>query len=392
MMPTALAQRGAAAGRSRRGGRDEARRDLRPSDGASDARVAESDDRERPSPRSRCTLCGQDPAPQRASAASTRHSFAPDAGFRPCVLCGGARELNRAASDSARAHEVRATWRLPQTAVQPACTLLHADTADEVVHVDSPGLSTSSAAAEQVGNVRDARCTEARYVDRARLLEAAEGTLAVMAAMSARRKERAPGTKPPDFDRARLLEAAQGTMAMRRAVTIACSKAKPPSARQAETRQCAKPPLLDQACVARARNHEVTTRPDIADEPGSLVDGAGAARDDDSAAVTATRSAAASLRQSSPQAPPAFLRDGSTGEAHRDTFTASSAEYYHDDGDSGNDIQASVLQSAPDRRRGDCLFEVGDEILVERRLRWARRMPLAERRARRYSKPQSCVG
>ena len=167
-----------------------------------------------------------------------------------------------------------------------------------------------------------------------------------------------------------------------------------PSAHQTETRQCAKPPLLDQACVARARdrNHEATTRPDIADEPGSLVDGAGAARDDDSAAVTATRSAAASLRQSSPQAPPAFLRDGSTGEAHRDTFTASSAEYYHDDGDSGNDIQASVLQSAPDRRRGDCLFEVGDEILVERRLRWARRMPLAERRARRYSKPQSCVG
>jgi len=187
-MPTALAKRGAAAGSSRQCGRDEVRRYLRSSDRASGARGAECDDRERPSPRSRCMLCGQDPAPQRASATSKRRSFAPDNGFSPCVLCGGARELNRAASDSARAHEVRAKWRLPQTAVQPACTLLHIDTADEVGHVGSPGLSTSSAAAEHVGNVRDARCTEATYVDRARLLEAAEGTLAVMAAMSARRK------------------------------------------------------------------------------------------------------------------------------------------------------------------------------------------------------------
>jgi hypothetical protein len=156
-------------------------------------------------------------------------------------------------------------------------------------------------------------------------------------------------------------------------------------------RQCAQPPRLDEACVARERDRvkrEVASplhnsRPgDIADEPGSPVDGAGAARDDDGAAATATRSAAAGSRQASPQAPAAFLRDGSTGGALRD------------DGD-GSDVHVIERQAALGRRawgHGDALFEPGDEILVERRLRWARQMPLAERRARRYSKPQSCVG
>ena len=166
-----------------------------------------------------------------------------------------------------------------------------------------------------------------------------------------------------------------------------------PSARQAAAHQ-------DQACVARAFdrvNRKVASplhhpRPgDIADEPGSPVDGTGGARDDDGAAATATRSAAAGSRRSSPQAPAAFLRDGSAGGALRNTSNASSAEHSRD-GDSSSDVQAGALQAAPGRRYGDCLFEVGDEILVERRLWWARQMPLAERRTRRYSKPQSCVG
>jgi hypothetical protein len=172
-----------------------------------------------------------------------------------------------------------------------------------------------------------------------------------------------------------------------------------PSARQAAARHCAKPPVLDHACVARARDRdrEVATPfhnsrlGDIADEPGSPVDGAGAARDDDGAAASATRAAAAGSRQSSPQAPAAFFRDGSAGEAHRDNLNASSAEYYHAS-DNSNDVQVSELQAAPDRRHGDCLAEVGDKILVERRLLWALQMPLAERRARRNSKPHSCVG
>jgi len=165
-------------------------------------------------------------------------------------------------------------------------------------------------------------------------------------------------------------------------------------------RLCAQPPRLDQACVARARDRvkrEVASPlhnsrlGDIADEPGSPVDGAGAARDDDGAAASATRAAAAGSRQSSPQAPAAFFRDGSAGEAHRDNLNASSAEYYHAS-DNSNDVQVSELQAAPDRRHGDCLAEVGDKILVERRLLWALQMPLAERRARRNSKPHSCVG
>jgi len=157
-----------------------------------------------------------------------------------------------------------------------------------------------------------------------------------------------------------------------------------------EARQCAQPPRLDQACVARAHdrvNREVASplgplhnsRPGhIADEPGSPVDSA----EDDGAAATATRSAAAGSRQASPQFPAAFLRDGSAGGA------------LHDDSD-GGDVQDIERQAAPGRRdwgHGDSLFEPGDEILVERRLRWARQMSLAERRARRYSKPQSFVG
>ena len=71
-------------------------------------------------------------------------------------------------------------------------------------------------------------------------------------------------------------------------------------------------------------------------KPGSPVDGAGSTRDDDGAA-------AAGSRQSSPEAP---AYDGS-------------------------------------------LFEPGDETLVERKLWRARQMPLAERRAKRYSKPHS---
>ena len=140
----------------------------------------------------------------------------------------------------------------------------------------------------------------------------------------------------------RILEAKEREMAVGRGSVS--------SARQAEARQQAKPPLLDQARTARARDREVasprhSTRRGDADEPGSPVDGAGAACDDDGAAATATPSAAAGSRRSSPEAP---AYDGS-------------------------------------------LSEPGDETLVERKLRRARQMPLAERRARRYSKPGSPV-
>jgi len=152
-------------------------------------------------------------------------------------------------------------------------------------------------------------------------------------------------------------------------------------------RRCAQPPPLNQACDRV--NREVTSpqlhnsRPgDIADEPGSPIDGAGADRDGCGAAATATRSAAAGSRQASPQAPAAFLRDGSAGGALRE------------DSD-GSDVQVIERQAAPGRRdwgHGDSLFGPGDTILVERRLWWARQTSLAERRARRYSKMQSSVG
>jgi hypothetical protein len=58
--------------------------------------------------------------------------------------------------------------------------------------------------------------------------------------------------------------------------------------------------------------------------------------------------------------------DGSAGGVHRDTFSTSSAEY-HDDVDSSNGVLVSALEASPGRRHGDSHFEVGDEILVERR-------------------------
>ena len=126
----------AAAGRCEMDRRGEVRRDSRPSALGNDE--ARSADRER----WRCMLCGQDgPSTQQASAASSRCSSAPDDRFTPCVLCGSAREQQRAA---ARAHEVRAKWRLPQSNAQCVCTVLQAGTADEVARASSPGLSTPS--------------------------------------------------------------------------------------------------------------------------------------------------------------------------------------------------------------------------------------------------------
>jgi len=166
------------------------------------------------------------------------------------------------------------------------------------------------------------------------------------------------------------------------------------------------PPLLDQACIARARvkrdlEREVvsalhhTRRDDTAAaEPGSLVDGAGTARYDGGATRTTPRSAAADSRRPSPEASAASLRDESAGAAVRDTLNATQAEYSHDDGDSSN-VQVSEFLSVPGRSDWGyvgSLFEPGDELLVDRKLLRARQMPLAERRSRRYSKPQSFVG
>jgi hypothetical protein len=177
-----------------------------------------------------------------------------------------------------------------------------------------------------------------------------------------------------------------------------------PYALEAEAHQCAEP-LLEQACISRALDCERVvasplhnTRPEATvDRPGSPVDGASAARQESAAARITPRSAAAGSRQSSPEAPAASLHDGSAGAALRDTLsatTATQAEYSHDDGN-GSDVQVSALLSVPGRsNRGHVgsLSEPGDEVLVERKLRRARQRPLAERRSRRYSKPQSFVG
>jgi hypothetical protein len=177
-----------------------------------------------------------------------------------------------------------------------------------------------------------------------------------------------------------------------------------PCALQADARQRAEPPQLDQACSARARVREGegastlrnTCREDTADAPGSPADGAGAAGDDDGAAArTATRSAVAGLRQPSPDAPAASLRDAAAARARRGTLNASRVEYSHDDGvgsDADADAHVDALLPAPGRRDGgnrDSPMGLGDEILVERKLRRACEMPLAERRSRRYCKPQS---
>ena len=174
-----------------------------------------------------------------------------------------------------------------------------------------------------------------------------------------------------------------------------------PCARQAEASLRPKSPLLDRAWE-RDREHEIasvlhnTLRGDAADGPGSpLVDLVGAARDEDGTAATASLSAAAGLRQSSPEAPAAALCDGSAGEARREHSDASPVERSRDDGDS-SDVQASAPLSVYGTR--DCgyvgsLFEPGDEILVERKLWRADQMPLAERCARRdRNKPHSFVG
>ena len=183
-----------------------------------------------------------------------------------------------------------------------------------------------------------------------------------------------------------------------------------PRAGRPEARQRAEPPLLDQACVAQAHDREIAgplhslRRSDIADDesvvhaqpesPGSMVDGAGAARDDDGATATATRSAAAGLRPSSPDAPAASLRDISAGDVRRDSVNDGAVENSHDDGDS-SDAQVGALLAIPGRRDWGyygSLFEPGDEILVERKLWRALQMPLEERWARRYGKPHSFVG
>ena len=180
-----------------------------------------------------------------------------------------------------------------------------------------------------------------------------------------------------------------------------------PCALQAYARQRAEPPQLDQACSTRARDRECegkvastlhnTCQGDTADEPGAPVDGVGAAGDDGAAARTATLSAVAGLRQPSPEAPAAALRNGAAGGARRDTLNASQVEYSHDDGvgsDVNADAHVDVLLPVPGRRdwgNRDSPLTLSDEILVERKLRRARQMPLAERRSRRYCKPQSSV-
>jgi hypothetical protein len=160
-----------------------------------------------------CMLCGRDgPGTQQASAALCRCSSAPDDGFRPCVLCGGARESQRA---SARAHEVRALWRLPQSSVQHAFTEMLAGTVDEVARASSPCPSTPpppSAPADQAGRGRDAhrrRATRSDEADarQAGRLEAAKGTVAVLAAMTARRKANAASAQPPEASNKRICPA-----------------------------------------------------------------------------------------------------------------------------------------------------------------------------------------
>ena len=177
------------------------RRDSRPSALAGDARGTERDDGKH----WRCVLCGQVcPGTRQASTAASQRSSAPDDGFRPCVQCGGAREPQRAA---ARAHEVRLRWRLPQPPAQPVFTALQEFTADEVARVSSsPGPSTPpppAAPADQAGRGQDAPQRRAMQYDRAdarqaRRLEAAEGTLVVMAAMAALRRTNAASAKPPE--------------------------------------------------------------------------------------------------------------------------------------------------------------------------------------------------
>lgn len=225
---------------------------------------------------------------------------------------------------------------------------------------------------------------------------------------------------PPD-DALRILEANGREMAV--------GEEGVPSACHAEARhrsQSATPSLLDQACTARVRDadREVASPlhslclGDIADEAGSAVDGAGTARDDggapveeagyafdgagtarddDGAAAAATSSAAAGWREPSPGASATSLREAPARDALRNTFStlnASPVESSHHDGDSSN-LHVSALLSGPGRKDWGyvgSVFEPGDEILVERKLRTARQVPLAERRARRYSKLQSFVG
>ena len=163
-----------------------------------------------------------------------------------------------------------------------------------------------------------------------------------------------------------------------------------PFALEAEAHRRAEPPLLDQACIARAREREREIPPPLpntrrdkdAEDPGSPVDGAGAARDDGDATRTTPSSAAAGSLSFSP-------------EALRNTLNATQAEYSHDDGDGGDDdVQVSARLTVPGRSdwgHVGSLFEPGDELLVEQKLRRARKMPLSERRSRRYSKPQSFV-
>ena len=175
-----------------------------------------------------------------------------------------------------------------------------------------------------------------------------------------------------------------------------------PAARQAEAPLRPEPPLLHQACKTRRDRDREFSNPrhnsrlgEIADGRGILLDGAVAARDEDDAAATAIRSAAAGARQSSPEAPAASLHDGSAGEALCETFNAPTVEHSHDD-DGSSDMQASALPSVPGRRNlgfAGSVFEHGDELLVERRLLRAHQRPYAERlAARRYSKPHSFVG
>jgi hypothetical protein len=174
----------------------------------------------------RCMLCGQEgPGAQEASAASSPCPSSLDDGFKSCVLCSSARESQRAA---ARAHEVRAQWRLPQSPVRPAFAVLQAGITDEVARASSPGpsrvtppppdapeadqgrrgqgalngrtptvmepvrLGADVTIADNVGMtpVQIAAHRMATYSDQAdlaRRLEAAEGTLAMMAVMAARR-------------------------------------------------------------------------------------------------------------------------------------------------------------------------------------------------------------
>ena len=219
---------------------------------------------------------------------------------------------------------------------------------------------------------------------------------------------------PPD-DALRILEANGREMAV--------GEEGVPSACHAEARhrsQSATPSLLDLACTARVRDadREVASPlhnlclGDIADEAGSAVDGAGTARDDggapveeagyafdgagtarddDDTAAAATSSAAAGWREPSPGASATSLREAPAKDALRNTFStlnASPVESSHHDGDSSN-LHVSALLSGPGRKDWGyvgSVFEPGDEILVERKLRTARQVPLAERRARRYSK------